>query len=104
MGLLGMALACGLTMVATLQGSASTNNKPYPFLMYDEGAGPQPIVGDEHVMGHQPDTDLVSWGKLGVIRRWYVDQFAYLLGQLDGIQEGAGTMLDNTVIVLGSEI
>lgn len=106
MDLLVMALACDLTRVATFQWSASTNNKPYPFLVYDEGAGagPQPIVGDEHVMGHQPDTDVHSWGKLGVIRRWYVDQFAYLLGRLDAIKEGEGTMLDNTVVLLGSEI
>jgi hypothetical protein len=104
--LLVMALACDLTRVATLQWSASTNNKPYPFLSYDagDGAGPQPIVGDEHVMGHQPDTDVTAWNKLRVIRRWYMEQFAYLLGKLDEIPEGEGTMLDNTVVVLASEI
>lgn len=104
--LLVMALRCDLTRVATLQWSASTNNKPYPYLMYDDGlgAGPQPISGDEHVMGHQPDTDLPTWGKLRVIRRWYMEQFAYLLQQLAATPEGEGTMLDNTVILLGSEV
>lgn len=100
MDLLVMALACDLTRVATLQWSAATNNRPYPFLMY-EGA---PIAGDEHVMGHQPDSDTASWGKLRVIRRWYVEQFAYLLAALDAIPEGDGTMLDNTAVLLGSEI
>ena len=104
MDLMVMAMACDLTRVATFQWSASTNNRPYPFLMYDAGSGPQPIVGDEHVMGHQPDTDTASWGKLRVIRRWYMEQLAYLLGQLDAIQEGDGTMLDHTVVLLGSEI
>jgi len=66
--------------------------------------GPQPITGDEHVMGHQPDDDLHSWGKLRVIRRWYMEQFAYLLGELEATPEGDGTMLDNTVILLGSEV
>jgi hypothetical protein len=104
--LLVMALRCDLTRVATIQWSASTNNKPYPYLKYDDGSGsgPQPIVGDEHVMGHEPDTNVHAWGKLRVIRRWYMEQFAYLLGQLDAVQEGAGTMLDNTVILLGSEV
>lgn len=106
MDLLVMALACDQTRVATLQWSASTNNKPYPFLQYDDGsgAGPQPIVGDEHVMGHQPDSDVHSWGKLRVIRRWYMEQLAYLLARMDEIPEGEGTMLDNTVVLLGSEI
>jgi hypothetical protein len=104
MDLLVMALRCDLTRVATLQWSASTNNKPYPYLMYDAGDGPKPIAGDEHVMGHQPDTDVHAWGALRVIRRWYMEQFAYLLAALDGTPEGDGTMLDNTVILLGSEV
>jgi len=106
MDLLAMALACDLTRVATLQWSASTNNKPYPFLSYDEGtgAGPQPIIGDEHILGHQPDTDVHAWNKLRVIRRWYMEQFAYLLAKLEAVEEGEGTMLDNTVVVLASEI
>ena len=106
MDMLVLSLACDLTRVATLQWSASTNNKPYPFLNYDEGQGqgPQPIVGDEHVMGHQPDSDTAAWGKLGGIRTWYMEQLAYLLGRLDAIKEGEGTMLDNTVVLLGSEI
>lgn len=104
MDLLVMALRCDLTRVATLQWSASTNNKPYPFLMYDAGDGPKPIAGDEHVMGHQPDTDVHAWGALRVIRRWYMQQFAYLLQALDSTPEGDGTMLDNTVVLLGSEL
>lgn len=104
MDLLVMALACDLTRVATLQWSASTNNKPYPFLMYDDGSGPKPIMDDEHVMGHQPDSDVHAWNKLRVIRRWYMEQYAYLLARMAEIKEGEGSMLDNTVVVLGSEI
>lgn len=102
--LLVMAMRCDLTRVATLQWSASTNNKPYPYLMYDAGDGPKPIAGDEHVMGHQPDSDLHAWGALRVIRRWYMEQFAYLLQALDSTPEGDGTMLDHSVVMLGSEL
>lgn len=104
MDLAAMALACDLTRVITLQWSASTNNRPYPWLQYDDGTGLGPIVGDEHVMGHQPDSDVHSWNKLRIIRRWYMEQFAYLLGKLDEVAEGEGTMLDNTVVMLCSEI
>ncbi len=104
MDLLTMALACDLTRVATLQWSASTNNRPYPFLKYDDGTGPKAIFDDEHILGHTPFSDVHAWGKLRVIRRWYMEQLAYLLAGLDAIPEGDGTMLDNTVVVLGSEI
>lgn len=104
MDLLVMALACDLTRVATLQWSAAVNTKPYPFLTYDGGSGPKPILDAEHVLSHMPDSDVHAWGKMRVIRRWYLEQLAYLLGKLDSIQEGEGTMLDNTVVLLGSEI
>ena len=104
MDMTAMALACDLTRVITLQFSASTNNRPYPWLMFDDGTGPKPITDDEHVLGHQPDTDPIAWGKLNVIRHWYGEQFAYLLGKLDAIPEGDGTMLDNTAILFMSEI
>jgi hypothetical protein len=104
MDLVSMALACDLTRVVTLQWSASTNNRPYPFLNYDDGTGLKPILGDEHVLGHEPDSNVHAWGKLAVIRRWYMEQLAYLLQKLDSVPEGAGTMLDNTVVVWCSEI
>ena len=104
MDLLAMALACDLTRVATLQWSASTNNRPYPWLSYDDGSGPKPITDDEHSLGHQPDSATAAWGKLDVIRRWYFEQIAYLCAKLEAIPEGEGTMLDNTVILWGSEI
>jgi hypothetical protein len=104
MDMVAMALACDITRVITLQWSASTNNRPYPWLMYDDGSGAKPITDDEHVLGHQPDSDKTSWGKLNVIRHWYGEQFAYLLGKLDAIPEGTGTMLDNTAVLFASEI
>ena len=37
------------------------------------------------------------------VYRWYAEQFAYLLGKLQAVPEGAGTMLDNTVVLWFSE-
>jgi hypothetical protein len=100
MDLIAMALACDLTRVVTLQWSASTNNRPYPFLQYN-GA---PLSGDEHLLGHAPDTDTDSWAKMRVINAWYVEQFKGLLDRLSAIPEGDGTLLDNTVVLFASEI
>ncbi|MBX7097108.1 MAG: DUF1552 domain-containing protein [Myxococcaceae bacterium] len=37
------------------------------------------------------------------IHRWYVEQFASLVAMFKSVKEGAGTMLDNTALVLFSE-
>jgi Protein of unknown function (DUF1552) len=38
------------------------------------------------------------------ITRWHVAQFAYLLGRLQSIHEGERTLLDNSMIMLGSSL
>lgn len=35
--------------------------------------------------------------------RWFAAQWAYLLGKLDSVKEGNGTLLDNTLVVFGSD-
>ena len=37
------------------------------------------------------------------INRWHVEEFAYLLAKLESMPEGAGTMLDNTLLVMVHE-
>jgi hypothetical protein len=38
------------------------------------------------------------------IRVWYAEKFAQLLDRLDAIEEGDGTLLDNCLVVWGSEL
>ena len=42
--------------------------------------------------------------ELTAIDNWYAKQVAYFLGQLDAVNEGNGTLLDNTLIVWGREL
>jgi hypothetical protein len=42
--------------------------------------------------------------QLTQIDTWYAEQVAYLLGKLDAVDEGTGTLLDNTVIAWGREL
>jgi hypothetical protein len=37
------------------------------------------------------------------ICRWHVEEFAYLVGKLRATKEGAGTMLDNTILLFVHE-
>ena len=42
--------------------------------------------------------------ELPAIDNWYSKQVAYLLGKLDAVNEGTGTLLDNTLVVWGREL
>jgi hypothetical protein len=90
------ALACDLTRVASFQYSLGDNDSgPYPFIGVNDG---------HHLLTHAADSDQASWEKVMKIRVWYAQKFASLLDQLDSIPEGNGTLLDNTLVVWGSEL
>ncbi|HEY6878205.1 MAG TPA: DUF1552 domain-containing protein [Polyangiales bacterium] len=94
--LITAALACDLTRVCSLQYSFGDNdNNPYPWLGISEG---------HHPLTHAPDSDSGSWDKVIKIRVWYAEKFASLLDKLDAVKEGDGTLLDNTLVVWGSEL
>jgi hypothetical protein len=95
MDLITQAFACDLTRVVTFMWSNATSGQSFPWLNIADG---------HHALSHAGDSDLVAKGKLIAINRWYAEQFAYLLGKLDAIPEGTGTMLDNTAVVWGNEL
>lgn len=96
--ILAAALSCRGTNVASVMARVGENDDlAYPFLGFT----------DTHHNGlsHAPDEDLVAKGKSVQIYRWYAEQLAYLCEKLDAIIEPDGsTVLDNTIIVWGSEI
>jgi hypothetical protein len=55
--------------------------------------------GIAHHMGNAGNHD-----KIKKVDFWEVEQLAYLLGKLDAISEGTGTLLDNTLVLYSSEI
>ncbi len=92
--LLVMALACDLTRVGSLMLCGAIDAISYPWL----GSST-----DGHTLSHLGDSDPQ---KPQIISRdsWTASQLAYLLGKLKAIKEGAGTMLDNTLVLWTSEI
>ena len=86
------ALACDVTRVASLQISYGFSNVTHTWLGHGSA---------HHSMSHD-NTDRRT--ELQAIDTWYAEQFAYLLGKLDGINEGNGTLLDNTLVVWGREL
>jgi len=97
MDMLVMALACDLTRVASLQWSRSVSGVRFNWV-------PQTLGEGHHGLSHYGDGDANALADLLEINKWYSEQFAYLLGLMDGVQEGDNTLLDNTVVVWVNEL
>lgn len=93
MDVVAATFACDLTRVMTLQ------------LGYADG-GLDMIPG----INHHDTTHAVGGGGAGPaveahmkIDQWMSERIAYLLGRLDRIKENQGTLLDNTLVLFGSD-
>jgi len=87
------AMACDLTRVASIQYDRNENSDTRFTWLFDDDRG-------HHSISH-------SWAdrpKLTQIYAWYAGQLAYLMDLLEAVPEGDGTMLDNTLIVWGTEV
>jgi|CXWL01.1.fsa_nt_gi hypothetical protein len=89
------AFACDLTRIASVQFSVGDNDEnPYPFLG----------INETHHLSSHGEGDATIRANRTKINNWYAQQFAYLLDRLNSVPEGNGTMLDNTMVVWGSEL
>lgn len=95
MDLLVMALACDLTRVGSIMWSHAGPTPGSPWLGFAEG---------HHALSHTGDSDVDSQTKLSMLKTWFASQLAYLIDAMKKVPEGEGTMLDNTVILWGSEL
>jgi hypothetical protein len=85
------ALSCDVTRVMSLQWSYAFSHIKHTWIG----------LGDHHGYSHD-GTDRRT--ELTAIDNWYAKQLLYLLQQLDSVKEGNGTLLDNTLVVLGREL
>ena len=56
-----------------------------------------------HNIGHSGNTPELQAAHRAIVR-WYQDQIAYLLEQLDAIEEDGGSVLDKSVVYVGSDV
>jgi hypothetical protein len=88
------ALSCDLTRIASLQIRPGENdNNPYRFLG---------VQDEHHTSSH--DTSPEKQENIAKIYTWYASRFAALVSKLDAVPEGQGSMLDNTLVIWGSEL
>lgn len=89
--LLVASLACDRTRVASMQYSRSFSNHRHPWVN-------APNQG-HHDISHNTGAK----AHLTAIQRWYMTHVSDLVTSLKGVQEQGGPMLDNTLVVYGSE-
>jgi hypothetical protein len=103
-----LAMSCGLTRVGTIQCSHHTSDLEMSRFQNTELFETDPFMGmRSHQASHygaSHDMNNREYNAYVRQRRWFGDQFAYLLDQLAARPEGDGTMLDHTVAVFLSEV
>jgi hypothetical protein len=103
MDVMVQAMACGLTQVGVIQASQHTSelimsrfpNTPFYTPNYDMRS---------HQASHYGTTADSKYSAYVLQRTWFVEQLAYLVKALDALPEGQGTMLDNSIVLLCSEV
>ncbi len=90
MDMLVLSFACDLTRSATLAWTDAASRAYFPWLGLPQ---------NHHYYQHQGAVEGHS-----AILTWYMQQLAYLLGQLAATPEGDHSLLDSTVVLFGSEI
>jgi hypothetical protein len=89
-----LAFQTDVTRVSTFVLANEGSNKSYAFIEVPEG---------HHDLSHHGN-DAAKHEKIKKINRFHIEQFAYVLGRLKSIPEGAGSLLDGCQIVYGSGI
>jgi hypothetical protein len=86
---IALAFQTDRTRIATMLLTNNLSGQVYPFLG---------LRDDHHSFSH-------NWqGKeFASITRFWVEQYAYLVSKLDSMQEGDGTVLDNSCILIANE-
>lgn len=92
--LMTLAFQTDTTRIATFMMANEGSNRSYPMIGVNDG--------HHHLSHHQNKQDWVN--QIKKIDKYLVGHFARFLEKLDGIKEGNGTLLDQSMIVYGSAI
>ncbi len=83
------------TRVATFMFGNEVSGKNFSFL--------KDVSGSFHEISHHQN-DKAKLAEYSRINRWHLEQYAYMLGRMKAIKEGDGTLLDNSMVMLGGGI
>ncbi len=92
--LISLAFTCDLTRVVSIMFSDAKNHIAMPFIQ---------VGSDVHNVSHYSDGD-ANRDPLAYRDRWVVEQMASLITSLSNATEGSGSVLDNTLMFMGSDV
>jgi uncharacterized protein DUF1552 len=95
MDLLVLAFWTDTTRVGTLMMAHGFSRQAFSFL--------PGVTSDHHGMSHHKN-EPGAVREYTTVSRWYIEQFAWLIEKMKVIDEGNGSLLDNTVLLYGSEM
>lgn len=101
-----LAMACGLTRVATIQASQHTSELIMSRIPGSSMHDPNYDMRSHQASHYGPAHDLAKREYADYVRQrqWFGDQFAWLLASLAARPEGDGTMLDHSLVVYCTEV
>ncbi|MCY1046770.1 DUF1552 domain-containing protein [Corallococcus sp. bb12-1] len=94
MDLIVLAFQCDLTRTCTFMLGNARSQRVYSFLG---------LSGEHHAYSHHQKAQ-ANYDALAKIDKWEVEQYAYLLQRMKGVQEGEGTLLDHSAVYFSSEV
>jgi len=95
MDLLVLALWTDTTRVGTLMMAHGFSRQSFNFL--------PGVTSDHHGMSHHKN-EVGAVREYTTVSRWYIEQYAWLIDRMKRIDEGNGSLLDNTMVLYGSEM
>ena len=111
--LMVLAFQCDLTRITTfMQRDGGSGDPNYSWVSYANPAGIGPALTvdfGKHNVSHQladnpSDARASHWPLMyEAINLWELERFRYLLERMRAVDEGEGTMLDNSLVVLSNE-
>jgi hypothetical protein len=100
------AMACGLTRIGVIQASHHTSElimSRFPgTAMYDPGFDMRSHQASHYGASHDPSHR--EFRDYVLQRTWWIEQLAYLLGELAARPEDGGTMLDHSLVLCCTEV
>ena len=90
---LTMAFWTDTTRIVSFQMGVEVNNRKFSFI--------KGVTDSHHELSHH-ENKKDKMEQYAKISTWHIEQYAYLVSRLGQIKEGAGTLLDNSMLLLGS--
>lgn len=93
--IIALAFQSDTTRIATFMFANSVSNKNFSFV---DG-----VDGSHHSLSHHQE-DAEKMRQYQLINLWHVEQYGYLLRKLKEMREGESSVLDNSMILMGSAL